>query len=82
MRRADELKIKVERRTWPVEASAGHAAAHVLANESAERARFGAGWRNAARASVLADGVEIRSCVTRCGGRDKSAHHARGLAAL
>src|SRR5260370_35674581 len=65
MRMADELKIKVNGRTWPVEASADTPLLYVLANElELKGPRFGCGLAQCGSWSVLADGVEIRSCVT------------------
>src|SRR6516225_3187856 len=65
MRMADELKIKVNGRTWPVEASPDTPLLYVLANElELKGPRFGCGLAQCGSCSVLADGVEIRSCVT------------------
>src|ERR1700758_1576450 len=65
MRMADELKIKVNGKTWPVEASADTPLLYVLTNELELRGpRFGCGLAQCGSCSVLADGVEIRSCVT------------------
>src|SRR6516164_3084241 len=65
MRMADELKIKVNGRTWPVAASPDTPLLYVLANELELRGpRFGCGLAQCGSCSVLADGVEIRSCVT------------------
>ena len=62
---ADELKIKVNGRTWPVEASADTPLLYVLANElELKGPRFGCGLAQCGSCSVLLDGVEIRSCVT------------------
>src|SRR6516162_6156229 len=65
MRMADELKIKVNGRTWPVEASPDTPLLYVLTNElELKGPRFGCGLAQCGSCSVLADGVEIRSCVT------------------
>jgi aerobic-type carbon monoxide dehydrogenase small subunit (CoxS/CutS family) len=62
---ADELSIKVNGRTWPVAASPDTPLLYVLANELALRGpKFGCGLAQCGACSVLADGVEIRSCVT------------------
>ena len=62
---ADELKIKVNGRTWPVTASADTPLLYVLSNElRLQGPRFGCGLAQCGSCSVLADGVEIRSCVT------------------
>jgi aerobic-type carbon monoxide dehydrogenase small subunit (CoxS/CutS family) len=84
MRMADELKIKVNGRTWPVEASADTPLLYVLANElELKGPRFGCGLAQCGSCSVLADGVEIRSCVTSVAAvADKSLTTLEGLAAL
>src|SRR6478736_8996409 len=65
MRMADELRIKVNGRTWPVEASADTPLLYVLSNELELRGpRFGCGLAQCGSCSVLVDGVEKRSCVT------------------
>src|SRR6266567_5414316 len=65
MRMADELKIKVNGKTWPVAASPDMPLLYVLANElELKGPRFGCGLAQCGSCSVLADGVEIRSCVT------------------
>ena len=81
---ADELKIKVNGRTWPVEASADTPLLYVLANElELKGPRFGCGLAQCGSCSVLADGVEIRSCVTPVAAvADKSLTTLEGLAAL
>ncbi len=62
---ADDLKINVNGRTWPVTASADTPLLYVLANElRLQGPRFGCGLAQCGSCSVLADGVEIRSCVT------------------
>jgi len=53
---ADELKIKVNGRTWPVEASADTPLLYVLANElELKGPRFGCGLAQCGSCSVLAD---------------------------
>jgi len=62
---ADELKIKVNGREWPVSASPDTPLLYVLATSCGCTARASAAaWRNAFLL-VLADGVEIRSCSPR-----------------
>ena len=62
---ADELKIKVNGRMWPVAASADTPLLYVLSNElRLQGPRFGCGLAQCGSCSVLADGAEIRSCVT------------------
>jgi len=62
---ADDLKIKVNGREWPVSASADTPLLYVLTNElQLKGPRFGCGLAQCGSCSVLADGVEIRSCVT------------------
>jgi aerobic-type carbon monoxide dehydrogenase small subunit (CoxS/CutS family) len=84
MRMADELKIKVNGRTWPVEASADTPLLYVLANElELKGPRFGCGLAQCGSCSVLADGVEIRSCVTPVAAvADKALTTLEGLPAL
>jgi aerobic-type carbon monoxide dehydrogenase small subunit (CoxS/CutS family) len=84
MRMADELKIKVNGRTWPVEASADTPLLYVLANElELKGPRFGCGLAQCGSCSVLADGVEIRSCLTPVAAvADKALTTLEGLAAL
>jgi aerobic-type carbon monoxide dehydrogenase small subunit (CoxS/CutS family) len=65
---ADELKIKVNGREWPVTAGPDTPLLYVLTNELELRGpRFGCGLAQCGSCSVLADGVEIRSCVTPVG---------------
>src|SRR2546430_9663020 len=65
MRMADELKIKVNGRLWPVSASADTPLLYVLTNElRLQGPRFGCGLAQCGACSVLVDGVETRSCVT------------------
>jgi aerobic-type carbon monoxide dehydrogenase small subunit (CoxS/CutS family) len=62
---ADELSIKVNGRVSPVSASPDTPLLYVLMNELGLRGpRFGCGLAQCGSCSVLADGVEIRSCVT------------------
>jgi aerobic-type carbon monoxide dehydrogenase small subunit (CoxS/CutS family) len=62
---ADELKIKVNGRMWPVTASVDTPLLYVLTNElRLQGPRFGCGLAQCGSCSVLADGVEIRSCIT------------------
>jgi aerobic-type carbon monoxide dehydrogenase small subunit (CoxS/CutS family) len=62
---ADELSIKVNGRAWPVAASPDTPLLYVLSNELALHGpKFGCGLAQCGACSVLADGVEIRSCVT------------------
>ncbi|HEY2229567.1 MAG TPA: (2Fe-2S)-binding protein [Xanthobacteraceae bacterium] len=62
---ADELSIKVNGRAWPVSASPDTPLLYVLSNERRLHGpKFGCGLAQCGSCSVLADGVEIRSCVT------------------
>jgi aerobic-type carbon monoxide dehydrogenase small subunit (CoxS/CutS family) len=62
---ADELSIKVNGQVSPVSASPDTPLLYVLMNELGLRGpRFGCGLAQCGSCSVLADGVEIRSCVT------------------
>src|SRR5205085_11734025 len=62
---ADELSIKVNGRVAPVSSNPDTPLLYVLANEIGLRGpRFGCGLAQCGSCSVLADGVEIRSCVT------------------
>jgi aerobic-type carbon monoxide dehydrogenase small subunit (CoxS/CutS family) len=62
---ADDLKIKVNGREWPVSASPDTPLLYVLTNElRLQGPRFGCGLAQCGSCSVLLDGVEIRSCVT------------------
>src|SRR5437870_829003 len=68
MRMADGINIKVNGRTWPVEASGDTPLLYVLTNElELKGPRFGCGLAQCGSCSVLSDGVEIRSCVTPVG---------------
>src|SRR5436853_6268200 len=84
MRMADSINIKVNGRTWPVEASGDTPFLYVLTNElKLQGPRFGCGLAQCGSCSVLADGVEIRSCVTPVAAvADKSLTTLEGLAAL
>ena len=81
---ADDLKIKVNGRTWPVDASPDTPLLYVLTNEMQLKGpRFGCGLAQCGSCSVLADGVEIRSCVTPVAAvAGKSVTTYEGLAAL
>jgi len=60
-----DLSIKVNGRMWPVAASPDTPLLYVLTNElELHGPRFGCGLAQCGSCSVLADGVEIRSCVT------------------
>jgi aerobic-type carbon monoxide dehydrogenase small subunit (CoxS/CutS family) len=64
---ADDLKVNVNvnGREWPVSASPDTPLLYVLTNElELHGPRFGCGLAQCGSCSVLADGVEIRSCVT------------------
>jgi aerobic-type carbon monoxide dehydrogenase small subunit (CoxS/CutS family) len=62
---ADEPNIKVNGRVWPVSASPDTPLLYVLSNElRLHGPKFGCGLAQCGSCSVLADGVEIRSCVT------------------
>jgi aerobic-type carbon monoxide dehydrogenase small subunit (CoxS/CutS family) len=77
-----DLKVKVNGRTWPVSASPDTPLLYVLTNEMELRGpRFGCGLAQCGSCSVLADGVEIRSCVTPVAAvTDKSITTLEGLA--
>jgi aerobic-type carbon monoxide dehydrogenase small subunit (CoxS/CutS family) len=81
---ADDLKIKVNGKTWPVEASPDTPLLYVLANELGLKGpRFGCGLAQCGSCSVLADGVEIRSCITPVAHvADKAVTTFEGLATL
>jgi aerobic-type carbon monoxide dehydrogenase small subunit (CoxS/CutS family) len=84
MRMADDLKIKVNGKTGPVAASADTPLLYVLTNElRLQGPRFGCGLAQCGSCSVLADGIEIRSCVTPVADvAGKSLTTLEGLAAL
>jgi aerobic-type carbon monoxide dehydrogenase small subunit (CoxS/CutS family) len=81
---ADNLKIRVNGKTWPVEASPDTPLLYVLANELGLKGpRFGCGLAQCGSCSVLVDGVEIRSCITPVADvADKAVTTFEGLAAL
>jgi aerobic-type carbon monoxide dehydrogenase small subunit (CoxS/CutS family) len=81
---ADDLKIKVNGKTWPVAASPDTPLLYVLSNElQLQGPRFGCGLAQCGSCSVLADGVEIRSCVTPVASvANKSVTTLEGLPAL
>ena len=61
----DGLNIKVNGKMWPVTAAPDTPLLYVLANElHLQGPRFGCGLAQCGSCSVLADGVEIRSCIT------------------
>ena len=80
---ANELKINVNGREWPVSTSPDTPLLYVLTNELELRGpRFGCGLAQCGSCSVLADGVEIRSCVTPVGNvADKAVTTLEGLPA-
>jgi aerobic-type carbon monoxide dehydrogenase small subunit (CoxS/CutS family) len=80
---ADGLKIKVNGHMQPVGASPDTPLLYVLTNELELRGpRFGCGLAQCGSCSVLADGVEIRSCVTPVAAvTNKSITTLEGLAA-
>ena len=62
---ADDLRIKVNGKPGPVEASPDTPRLYVLSNELGLKGpRFGCGLAQCGSCSVLADDVEIRSCIT------------------
>jgi len=61
----DGLNIKVNGKMWPVTAAPDTPLLYVLTNElRLQGPRFGCGLAQCGSCSVLADGVEIRSCIT------------------
>jgi aerobic-type carbon monoxide dehydrogenase small subunit (CoxS/CutS family) len=78
------MDIKVNGKTWPVEASTDTPLLYVLTNELRLKGpRFGCGLAQCGSCSVLADGVEIRSCVTPVSAvAGKAVTTFEGLAAL
>jgi aerobic-type carbon monoxide dehydrogenase small subunit (CoxS/CutS family) len=63
---ASELKIKVNDRFWTITAAPDTPLLYVLSNELLLLGpRFGCGLAQCGSCSVLVDGVETRSCVTR-----------------
>ena len=62
---ANELKIRVNERLWAVAATLDTPLLYVLSNEMLLHGpRFGCGLGQCGSCSVLANGVEIRSCIT------------------
>ncbi len=80
---ADDLKINVNGHVWPVSARPDTPLLYVLTNElQLHGPRFGCGLAQCGSCSVLADGVEIRSCVTPVAAvTEKSITTLEGLAA-
>ena len=63
---ASGLKIKVNERLWTITAARDTPLLYVLSNELLLRGpRFGCGLAQCGSCSVLVEGVETRSCVTR-----------------
>jgi aerobic-type carbon monoxide dehydrogenase small subunit (CoxS/CutS family) len=61
----DDLNIRINGKDWPVSSSRDTPLLYVLTNELQLRGpRFGCGLAQCGSCSVLADGVEIRSCMT------------------
>ena len=59
------INIKVNNRDWPIEADPDTPLLYVLMNDlELKGPRFGCGLAQCGSCSVLADGVEIRSCQT------------------
>ncbi len=81
---AQDLKITVNGQAHAVAANADTPLLYVLMNELRLRGpRFGCGLAQCGSCSVLADGVEIRSCVTPVGDvAGKAVTTSDGLAAL
>ena len=81
---ADKLEIKVNGRMWPVSADPDTPLLYVLMNElELKGPRFGCGLAQCGSCSVLANGVEIRSCVTPVSAvGDRSITTLEGLATL
>jgi len=81
---AQDLKITVNGQSWAVTASPDTPLLYVLMNELHLRGpRFGCGLAQCGSCSVLADGVEIRSCVTPVGDvAGKAVTTSDGLPAL
>ncbi|HEU4619043.1 MAG TPA: (2Fe-2S)-binding protein [Gammaproteobacteria bacterium] len=80
---ADKLRIRVNDRRHTVEAAPDTPLLYVLTNELELRGpRFGCGLAQCGSCSVLADGKEIRSCVTPVSAvEDKNITTLEGLAA-
>jgi aerobic-type carbon monoxide dehydrogenase small subunit (CoxS/CutS family) len=81
---ADELKIRVNEQLSSVSADRDTPLLYVLTNELGLKGpRFGCGLAQCGSCSVLAEGVEIRSCVTPVGNVEgKSVTTLEGLPAL
>jgi aerobic-type carbon monoxide dehydrogenase small subunit (CoxS/CutS family) len=81
---ANDLKIKVNGTIWRVSASPDTPLLYVLTNElELHGPRFGCGLAQCGSCSVLADGIEIRSCVTPVANvTDKSITTLEGLPAM
>jgi aerobic-type carbon monoxide dehydrogenase small subunit (CoxS/CutS family) len=63
---ASELRIKVNERLWAVAATRDTPLLYVLSDELLlQGPRFGCGLAQCGSCSVLVEGVEIRSCITR-----------------
>jgi aerobic-type carbon monoxide dehydrogenase small subunit (CoxS/CutS family) len=78
---ADDLKIKVNGKTWPVEASPDTPLLYVLANELGLKGpRFGCGLAQCGACTVIIDGVAIRSCITPTSGARGEITTLEGLA--
>src|ERR1700709_2000340 len=76
----DDLNIKINGKDWPVSASPDTPLLYVLTNElNLWGPRFGCGLAQCGSCSVLADGVEIRACVTPLGAGAGAAPPAAGL---
>jgi aerobic-type carbon monoxide dehydrogenase small subunit (CoxS/CutS family) len=62
---ANELQLRVNEKTWTVTATPETPLLYVLTDDLAlQGPRFGCGLGQCGCCSVLADGVEIRSCIT------------------
>lgn len=81
---ANDLKIKVNGRVWPVTEAPDTPLLYVLTNElQLHGPRFGCGLGQCGSCSVLVDGVEVRSCITPIVSVvDKSVTTLEGLPAL
>ena len=80
---ANDLRINVNGRTYPVNASPDTPLLYVLSNELSLRGpRFGCGLAQCGSCSVLLDSVEVRSCQTPVlAVADKAVTTLEGLAA-
>src|SRR5580698_7733023 len=62
---AREIQIRVNEKPWTVTSAPDTRLLYVLSNELLLRGpRFGCGLAQCGSCSVLADGIEIRACVT------------------